>query len=217
MSSTSVSVGLQNIPYFWPVVYNINGFNLFGIFLRNNILYQIWSDLSLNNAFSESIFIEIDKDLFNKNRNIIIGVIYRPPNTDLKLFNDDINELLDTLERGHNKNRQRLLESISSIDWGSLYNEGDTQTAFSLFHSALLKHFHRNFPKQTVKMIYNNRKAWLTQGLKDSIKVKNKLYKKWVKVKTVANETRYKTNRNKLNHLLKIAEKQHYTELLINC
>ena len=94
-------------------LYNINGFNFVethrtgrsgggvGIFLRNNILYQIRSDLTLNNEFSESMFIEIDKDLFNKNRNIIIGVINRPLNTDLKLFNDDINELLDTLEREH--------------------------------------------------------------------------------------------------------------------
>ena len=216
---------------------------------------------------SESIFIEIDKDLFNQNQNIIIGVIYRPPNTDLELFNDDINELLDNLEREHKycylmgdyninllnyskhaettsfidilhahcflslinrptriakeaatlidniftncysnidnsfqcliytdvsdhfsfihvdfgmklldtdsvmtrrnlsyKNRQRFQESISCIDWGSLYNEGDTQTAFSLFHSTLLKHFHRHFPKQTVKMRYTNRKPWLTQG-----------------------------------------------------
>ena len=102
------------------------------------------------------------------------------------------------------KNRQRFHESISSIDWGSLYNEGDTQTAFSLFHSTLLKHFHRNFPKQTVKIRYNNREPWLTQGLKDSIKVKNKLYKKCPKVKTIANETRYKTYRNKLNLLLKL-------------
>ena len=343
---TSFEICLQNLEFEFSVIgitetwltdsnfdlYNINGFNFVethrtgrsgggvGIFLRNDILYQIRSDLTLNNECSESIFIEIDKDLFNKNRNIIIGVIYRPPNTDLKLFNDDINELLDTLERGHKycylmgdyninllnynkhaettsfidimyahsflslinrptrvakesatlidniftncysnidntlqcliytdvsdhfpivhvdfgmklldtdpvmtrrnlcyKNRQRFHESISSIDWGALYNEGDTQTAFSLFHSTLLKHFHRNFPKQTVKMKYNNRKPWLTQGLKDSIKVKNKLYKKCLNVKTVANETIYKTYRNKLNHLLKIAEKQHYSELLINC
>ena len=33
------------------------------------------------------------------NRNIIIGVIYRPPNTDLKLLNDSLNDLLDTLGR----------------------------------------------------------------------------------------------------------------------
>ena len=115
------------------------------------------------------------------------------------------------------KNRQRFQESISCIDWGSFYNESDTQTAFGLFHSTLLKHFHRHFPKQTVKMRYTNRKSWLTQGLKDSIEVKDKLYKKYLKVRTVANEIRYKTYRNKLHHILKIAEKQHFSELLINC
>ena len=124
---TSFEICLQNLEFEFSVIgitetwltdsnsdlYNINGFNFVethrtgrsgggvGIFLRNNILYQIRSDLTLNNEFSESIFIEIDKDLFTKNRNIIIGVIYRPPNADLKLFNDDINELLDTLEREH--------------------------------------------------------------------------------------------------------------------
>ena len=79
---------LTDFWFYWNSdLYNINGFNLVethrtgrsgggvGIFLRNNILYQIRSDLTLNNEFSESIFLEIDKDLFNKNRNIIIWVI----------------------------------------------------------------------------------------------------------------------------------------------
>ena len=94
-------------------LYNIDGYNFIethrtersgggvGIFLQSNILYERRHDPTLNNGFSESIFIEIDKALFNKNRNIIIGVIYRPPNTALKLFNDDINELIDNLEREH--------------------------------------------------------------------------------------------------------------------
>ena len=34
----------------------------------------------------------------------------------------------------------------------------DAQSAFSLFHSTLLKHFHINFPKQTIKIKYNIRK-----------------------------------------------------------
>ena len=37
------------------------------------------------------------------------------------------------------------------------------------------------------------------------------------KVKTAVNETRYRIYKNKLHHILKIAEKQHYSELLINC
>ena len=96
-----------------PDLYNIYGFNFVethrtgrsgdgvGIFLGNNILYQIRSNLTFSNAFRESFFVETDKDLFNKNRNIVIWVIYRPPNTDHKLVNDDLNELLDTLWMEH--------------------------------------------------------------------------------------------------------------------
>ena len=115
------------------------------------------------------------------------------------------------------KNRQRFNESISSLDWGAVYNESNTQVAFSLFNSTLLKHFHINFPKQTVKMKYNNRKPWLTEGLKDSIKIKNKLYRKYLKVKSATNEMNYKNYRNKLHHLIKIAEKRHYSKLLNEC
>ena len=47
--------------------------------------------------------------------------------------------------------------------------------------------------------------------------MKNKLYKRYLKVKTVANEVKYKGYRNKLHHVLKYAEKQHFAELLNNC
>ena len=45
------------------------------------------------------------------------------------------------------KNRQRFYESIFSLDRGAIYSESDTQAAFSLFHSTLLKHSHINFSK----------------------------------------------------------------------
>ena len=291
-----------------------------GIFLVNDIPYQKRPDLIPEHKLYEATFVEIDKDVFHKNRNIVIGVIYRPPDTDLKLFNDSFNDLLDTLGRERKycylmgdfninllnfdkhaettsfvdmlhaqsfvslinrptrvtknsatlinniftncycnientfqcliytdvsdhfpvvhidfemqlcdtdtavtrrnlsyRNRQRFYESISSVNWEAIYSESDTQTAFGLFHSTLLKHFYKNFPKQTVKIRYNNRKPWLTQGLKDSIRMKNKLYRKYLKVKSVANEMNYKSYRNKLNHIVKVAEKQHYSELLNNC
>ena len=47
--------------------------------------------------------------------------------------------------------------------------------------------------------------------------MKNKLYRKHLKIKSVANEIKYKNYRNRLNHILKAAEKQHYSELLKNC
>ena len=46
----------------------------------------------------ESVFIEIDKDVFNKEKNIIIGVIYRPPGTDLENFFECISMILIKLK-----------------------------------------------------------------------------------------------------------------------
>ena len=67
---------------------------------------------------------------------------------------------------------------------------------------------------QKIKLKYNCRKPWLTQGLKDAIKVKNKLYKKYQKINAVAHEIEYKTYGNKLNHILTCAERKHYSDLL---
>ena len=48
------------------------------------IEYTVPDDLCFQNGVSETLFIEIDKDQFLKKQNIIIGVIYRPPDTDIK-------------------------------------------------------------------------------------------------------------------------------------
>ena len=81
-------------------LYNINRYNLIenhrknrtgggvGIFLKSIIANQIRQDLCSITDTYESVFIEIDKDVFHKPRNIVVGVIYRPPDTDLIQFND---------------------------------------------------------------------------------------------------------------------------------
>ena len=43
-----------------------------------------------------------------------------------------------------------------------------------------------------IKKRYNNRKPWLSEGLRNSIKIKNKLYLNYCKVKSVTNEVMYK-------------------------
>ena len=59
-------------------LYNISGCNFIethrtersgggvGIFVRSNLLYQRRPGLTLNNGLIESIFLELDKDLFKK-------------------------------------------------------------------------------------------------------------------------------------------------------
>ena len=82
-----------------------------------------------------------------------------------------------------------LLHSLSFI---SLINRPTRIT------SILLLLYNKRCPKQKVKLKYNTRKMWLTQGLKDAIKNKSKLYKKYLNILSAANEVKYKTYRNKL-------------------
>ena len=291
-----------------------------GIFLKSIIAYQIRHDLCSITDTYESVFIEIDKDVFHKPRNIVVGVIYHPPDTDLIQFNDDLGDLLEKLRleikccyllgdynvnllnygkhdgttcfvdilQAHSfvslisrptrvsksfatlidniftnsysdientfqcliytditdhypivhidfniqvcdpdtvviqrnfsqRNRQQFYESVASLDWQSVKSETDAQRVFSSFHSLLIKLFHKHFPNRNIRTRYTNRKSWLTQGLKDAIKTKNKLYHKYHQVKSAANEEIYKRYRNKLNHILRFAEKEHYSDLLRNC
>ena len=51
--------------------------------------------MKIFDEFCESIFIEIEKSQFALDKNIIIGVKYRPPNTDIKEFNEIMQTLLE--------------------------------------------------------------------------------------------------------------------------
>ena len=112
------------------------------------------------------------------------------------------------------KNKLAFLEDLGAVDWQLIYNWSGTQAAFSQFHQKLLGLYDKNFPKRKIKLRYNNRKPWLSEGLRYSIKQKNKLYYKSIKCKTAYNEIMYTTYRNELKHILLKAEKDHYASLL---
>ena len=69
-----------------------------GIYLNKNIEFSIRYDLSEFDNLLESVFIEIQIDAVQSFKNVIIGVIYRPPGTDLCEFNVMIGELLEKIK-----------------------------------------------------------------------------------------------------------------------
>ena len=68
------------------------------IFIQDDIEYFCRDDLCYQNDTIETVFIEIDKDHVGKEKNVIIGVIYRPPNTDNAEFNRYMTEILDKMK-----------------------------------------------------------------------------------------------------------------------
>ena len=105
-------------------------------------------------------------------------------------------------------NKQSFLRAISEVDWGEINSSVSTQEAFTCFHDSLKSLLDKIFSKIRVKKKYNTRKPWLTEKHRNSIKHKNKLYAISIKRKTAYNEMCYTACRNKLNHVLRAAEKK---------
>ena len=243
------------------------------------------SPITMHSDDLGAIFVELLNATLNLNKNIIIGIIYRPPGSDLMGFNEWIQDLIDRIVRENkicylagdfNINRlnhdthqltaeflntmysnsfiplinkptrvtehsatlidnvfsngltniihsfqgilisditdhfpvftinisfshketeavlvrrsyserykQSSLRLNSDLDWNEIYNCCDTQQAFSIYYEIFTKHYDACFHKRETKIKYNNRKPWLSAGLKQSKKKKNKLYKKALKL-----------------------------------
>ena len=69
------------------------------------------------------------------------------------------------------KNKQSFCSDLAKIDWNKIYSLMDAQLIFTRFHKIFLRLLNVNFPKRKIKLKYNNRKPWLTEGLKQSIKI----------------------------------------------
>ena len=111
-------------------------------------------------------------------------------------------------------NMQAFSRMISSIDWNFVLLCNNAIESFSAFYDKFVDCYNQCFPLKKFKVKYKNRKPWLSIGLKESIKIKNKLYIQSVKNPIKSNIQHYKTYRNKLNSLLRKCERIHYDELL---
>ena len=267
----------------------------------------------------ESVFIEVEKSIFGTSSNLVIGVIYRMPDSSVEIFNDRMNDWLNIIQRekkicyflgdlnldllrnekhrptsafldilySYNvypliskptrvtansatlidhiltnnfdvqcKHKQGILcnsitdhyavfhitngsgtvaeqsefilkrdyrynnilkfkENLAKIQWDRILNEQNAQIAYNAFCNIFTQEYDKCFPIKKHSKKYCIKKPWLTSALKESMKIKNKLYVS----RNRGNETErrifhYKTYRNKLHHLLRAAERQYYQDLL---
>ena len=95
-----------------------------GIFLRDGILYKQRTDLSVFNDYCEYSFIEIEKSVFGHEKNVVIGVFYRPPNTDIQCFIDVVKDICDKL-----RNENKLCYLLGDYNINLLNVDTHTSTA----------------------------------------------------------------------------------------
>ena len=116
-------------------------------------------------------------------------------------------------------NEQRIAaykDSICNIDWSILDEYVTCESYFLHFLSIFKSVYDKSFPIIRVKKQYRNRLPWLTTGLKESIKRKNKLSQLSLRHPTVYNVTQYKRYRNMVTKLLKQQEKEYYQSQIVD-
>ena len=62
-----------------------------------NVVQRV--DLSIFNEFIESVFVEVPNDVFRMGKSIVVGVIYRPPGTDVSQCNILLNEIFSKIQK----------------------------------------------------------------------------------------------------------------------
>ena len=73
------------------------------LYIREHVTYTVRNDLDIFNDIMESKFVEIDKKCIDTDRNVIIGVIYRPPNSDVVQFTSLISGKLQNIKTENKK------------------------------------------------------------------------------------------------------------------
>ena len=114
------------------------------------------------------------------------------------------------------KNKTNFIEKISNVDWSMIMRSDDARASFSAFYKIYCDLFYDCFPLQTVKAGYHNKKSWLTPGLKQSIKHKNKLYAQYRKHPSSDKEKSYKTYKTLIAKLLKKRERDHFDKMFLS-
>jgi len=122
-----------------------------------------------------------------------------------------VDEVTYITRRSYNvRNVERFKDYLCAINWDDVFVIEDPQTAYTLFFEKLSDVYNKCFPLKKVKGTYYNRKPWLTQCLKQSIKRKNKLYAKYKKYPSFYNESTYANYQRILKKTLRSAERAYY-------
>lgn len=121
-----------------------------------------------------------------------------------------------TLKRIFNdKNIKDFTNSISSLDWSSISSNNSSDEAYCTFISSISETFEKHFPLKKIKCnTFKKRKPWLSLGLIVSCKKRTKLFFKYKSKPTNYRLNKYKTYRNKLNRLLRVAKREYFSNHL---
>ena len=90
--------------------------------------------------------------------------------------------------------KSNLINDVESVDWSFNSSSNDVNVMFDTFYSRLSNIIDRHIPikKISAKEIKQLSKPWITSGIRRSIRIKNKLYKRFIKTQSAYYHTKFK-------------------------
>uniref|UniRef100_A0A3B3BUC2 Reverse transcriptase domain-containing protein n=1 Tax=Oryzias melastigma TaxID=30732 RepID=A0A3B3BUC2_ORYME len=125
------------------------------------------------------------------------------------------NETMNSLFREKTPSAiEAMKDDLMQYDWQEIYVD-DVNDSYSTFLDLFMRIYDFYCPLKThKKKILTKSKPWITRGLENACRKKNKLYRDFIKNKTEENETKYKTYKNKLISMLRKQKRSYYDKLL---
>ena len=163
----------------------------------------------IDNIFFNSV------EYFVNSGNLIYELTDHLPN--FIIFNELSDIFSDT--NSYKRDYSRFVEAefineVKTIDWQYEKSElSNPSLMFSNFLDKLSPVIDKHIPLKKVsnKQHKYDSKPWITKGLQTSIKIKNNLYKRYLKTRSSYYHTKFKVYRNKINHLIKNSKRNYYT------
>ena len=112
-----------------------------------------------------------------------------------------------------NFDKQALVTDIQSINWDVLLRDVyERSSMFDSFYIKISEVIDTHIPiiQLSRQELKSRSKPWITSGIRTSIRIKNGLFKKFLKTKSSYYHARVKFYRNKLNHLIKLSNRSYY-------
>ena len=110
------------------------------------------------------------------------------------------------------KNISLINHELENIDWHTLLKSESVSDNFELFHSKIMQVVDRISPEKnyTIPAKKVIKEPWLTTGLLKCVKKQGKLYKEFLKNRTVETDLKYKTYRNTLQRIKRKCKRTYY-------
>ena len=115
-------------------------------------------------------------------------------------------------------NVDKFVSKVGAVDWSFILALKDANAAYDSFVNTIDHIYDNCFPHITINTKKNRKRhPWITSGILKSIKVKNKLYRRFLRNPSSENNTNYKKYRNKLNHVIRFSKKNYFNDKFNNC